>query len=145
MVNPGSVMYKNAQITDIYKPFSYTIGHEFKVETCKDLQESLILILIQTGKKTIVFDNCFIWTKVISDHWCMYALNKTENSIQFKIKIIKSINLKCKEGANWQFILKTGAGFLKRVQSIYSYNISHCVWAGEYEQNSFINDMLFIH
>jgi len=128
IVTPDSTFYLNAKIIDTHKPVYYTFKHISTIETSNELDQKIIDELMLTGEEKKLGEKCYAWTKMISDHWCMYLTNDSPHIAKITIQVVKVLNLKCENEEKWQYVLKSKAVLLKRVQSINALNVSSCVW-----------------
>ncbi len=128
VVPPANAAYKWAYIEDMFRKAEFTVSHEGEMQTYDKGSESLVREIIKTGSHTKL--DCYgaIWTKIIDDHWCMYAKNTSKRNICVCVEIKKAVNLKCTDGERWETALAPGEGSVKRIQSKNPFNVSNCAW-----------------
>jgi hypothetical protein len=128
VLSPESAVYRWAYIEDMFKKPVFTVTHEGNLQTYTQGSATLVKEMMKTGMMTKIGASGAIWTKMIEDHWCMYIKNASKKDMHVIIDVKKAVNLKCSEGEKWDFHIKTGQSYIKRVQSRNPFNVSNCTW-----------------
>eukprot|EP01022_Parablepharisma_sp_SALTPOND_P012131 TRINITY_DN1552_c0_g1_i3.p1 TRINITY_DN1552_c0_g1~~TRINITY_DN1552_c0_g1_i3.p1 ORF type:complete len:838 (+),score=52.99 TRINITY_DN1552_c0_g1_i3:218-2515(+) len=128
VIPPESAAYKWAYTVDIFQKPEFSVEHDSTLETYSKESINLVNEMIKTGTMTKIGKFGAIWTKIIEDHWCMYVKNFSKKTMRVTIEVRKAVNLKCADGDKWEAVIKSGEGFVKRVQSKNLFNVSNCTW-----------------
>eukprot|EP01022_Parablepharisma_sp_SALTPOND_P033380 TRINITY_DN88609_c0_g1_i1.p1 TRINITY_DN88609_c0_g1~~TRINITY_DN88609_c0_g1_i1.p1 ORF type:complete len:944 (+),score=26.90 TRINITY_DN88609_c0_g1_i1:93-2924(+) len=107
-LQPGTTLYKLAHVVD---PFNhqtrYTVKYRYDCKTLGRTETELIKLLKENGDKKRLSGECaWMWSSYIEGDYCLFVSNDSDKALEFKLTFKKPRNLECKDGDNWEMVLR---------------------------------------